>query len=256
MRNSLLYATLTALSTVAACSAASQDLRSNDKNGATADNGSSTEPTPMTPAPTQPGDAGAAQADAPGPTPNSSAKRIFVTSLSYTADLASEGSAATGLLGADSLCNEHAKQASLGGNWVAWLSTSTEDAIDRIADVGPWYLVDRLTKVFPSKFQIPAGPLVHIDVDELGKHVSGEMVWTGTDSHGHYDISTRHDPSITITSGNNIVLNGCANWTSAANGWNDWAATGWTSSLWTGASWDLDSADPCYAHHRLYCFEK
>src|SRR5262245_2730644 len=83
-----------------------------------------------------------------------SGKRIFVTSTPYTGDLKTNGAGMTGLHGADNLCGLAATAAGLGGTWTAWLSSSTVDAIDRINDVGPWYLVDRCTLVFNNKASI------------------------------------------------------------------------------------------------------
>jgi len=54
---------------------------------------------------------------------------------------------ATGLAGADKICTEIAESSMTGAGqkgWRAFLSTSTEDAIDRIGE-GPWY--DRLGRV-------------------------------------------------------------------------------------------------------------
>ncbi len=58
--------------------------------------------------------------------------RVFVTSTKYTGNLG-------GLAGADAICNARASAAELGGTWVAWLSTSTVHARDRLpAGSGPF----------------------------------------------------------------------------------------------------------------------
>lgn len=188
--------------------------------------------------------------DAPrGPVPVANAKRVFVTSARYRADFASRGGG-DGLAGADAACTDLAHAAGLGGAWVAWLSTSHADAIDRVPDVGPWYLADRLTLVFPSKAAIAAGPLAAIDQDERGTAVGAVLVWTSTDASGHYDVATRtyQDQS--------IALDGCADWTSSSS--TGWASGGWTSirARWTGDKAAIDAADPCSASDALYCFEK
>jgi len=51
---------------------------------------------------------------------------VFATSTSYPADFG-------GLAGADAICNQHAGDAGLPGTYVAWLSTTTVDARDRLA---------------------------------------------------------------------------------------------------------------------------
>jgi len=63
--------------------------------------------------------------------------RVFVTSAGYDGDLAGQSGTTDGLAGGDALCNLHASAAGLGGIWKAWLSGDEEDAVDRIADVGP-----------------------------------------------------------------------------------------------------------------------
>src|SRR5262245_51629174 len=66
-------------------------------------------------------------------------KRVFVTAGSWNGNLKAAGAGSDGLDGANKLCQGAATTAGLGGTWVAWLSDSTHDAKDRIADVGPWY---------------------------------------------------------------------------------------------------------------------
>lgn len=106
-------------------------------------------------------------------------KRIFAT---HTVYMGSFGGVEAG----DQLCNSAAQTAQLGGAWKAWLSTSAANAIDRIADVGPWYLVDGTTLVFANKAALVGSPRVAIDHDELGNAIpqhdpfNVEGAWTGT----------------------------------------------------------------------------
>lgn len=88
-------------------------------------------------------------------------KRVFVTSSQYDGNLAPLG-------GGDALCQQIAADARLGGTWKAWLSIGGASAVDRIADVAPWYLVDGVTKVFATKAQLRARPTVIINQDESG----------------------------------------------------------------------------------------
>jgi hypothetical protein len=256
MDKSLSYLMLAGLLAGAACSPATQDLGNSNRDLATPDGGSPADPTtPTAPVPEAGSDVGDSE-----PVPG--AKRVFVTSLTYTGDLASEGKAATGLLGADNICNEHAKAANLGGNWVAWVSTSTEDAIDRVPDVGPWYFVDRTTKVFPSKFYIKDGPLVPLVIDERGLTLEGPglsrlYVWTGTDNSGRHDVRPRY-----YAQGVSFPIDGCSDWTSAASGstggvharasYGQASTATWTDS---GTGYDGSSTD-CSQRLHLHCFEK
>ncbi len=90
--------------------------------------------------------------------------------------------AATGLEGADAICQEIARRVCFGNKtWKAYLSTSQEDAIDRIGS-GPWY--DH------------AGNLVADDVDGL---TSGNRPAGGACDDGTYDeLGTFHDGSTDV----------------------------------------------------------
>ena len=68
----------------------------------------------------------------------------------------------TGLEVADADCTS-AGQMHGGGQWRAWLSSSSANAIDRLVDVGPWYRLDQQTKLFESRAAIAQGPLVPIE---------------------------------------------------------------------------------------------
>ncbi len=85
--------------------------------------------------------------------------------------------AATGLEGADAICQEIASRVCFGHKtWKAFLSTSQEDAIDRIGD-GPWYDY--------------AGVLV---AENLSGLTSGERPAGGCCDSGTYDeLGTLHD---------------------------------------------------------------
>ena len=165
--------------------------------------------------------------------PSTGVKRVFVTSLEYSGDLATAGSQPTGLAGGDALCAAHANDAGLGGTWVAWLSTSQVHAIDRLTSDGPWQLLDG-TEVFTSRFDIQRSPAHAIDIDEQGEDAVYAYVFTGTDAHGQ------------------VVADGtCGDWKSAssARGMN-----GRSDSI--TAEWTADFAFPCSSPSRLYCFEQ
>lgn len=104
------------------------------------------------------------------------AKRVFATSVGYSADLG-------GIAGADAKCATSAKSALLEGTWKAWISDSKTDAIDRIEDVGPWYRLDG-AKVLNNKAGLETQPLLPINVDENILSFSfGDArgyAWTGT----------------------------------------------------------------------------
>jgi hypothetical protein len=115
------------------------------------------------------------------------ARRMFVTSASFTANLAAVGGAATGLAGGDNLCNQAAQASSLGGAWKAWLSASTMDAIDRIDDVGPWLNLSRTSILFPNKAALTQVPLdgIWADLEDDHGSIPTGSAWTGTRTGGH-----------------------------------------------------------------------
>ncbi|MBL4634871.1 MAG: DUF1554 domain-containing protein [Kofleriaceae bacterium] len=157
--------------------------------------------------------------------------RVFVTSSQFSGNLG-------GLSGADSICQGAAESANLGGNWRAWLSTPTVSAIDRIADVAPWYLPDRTTVVFASHAQLRETPTVLIEWDENGPirwmniSVGDRVVKTGTQS-GQRDET-------------------CMGFTSASE--DDHGTYGFFDEL---SYWSSFAAGRCSSSNgRLYCFEQ
>jgi hypothetical protein len=153
-------------------------------------------------------------------------KRIFVTATNYQGSLG-------GLSGADSKCTTAATAATLGGTWKAWLSDGTTNAIDRIADVGPWYLVDKTTLIFNNKANLQTGPLDTIGQTEQGTNVGGVAVWSGTSTGGTHSGST------------------CTNWTTSSLSVYGTSGSSDSSQFWTDVS---DTA--CSQMQSLYCLEQ
>lgn len=159
------------------------------------------------------------------------AKRVFVTKTRYNGNLG-------GLVGADQKCNTAAEAAGLGGTWKAWLSDSNTNAIDRIAEVGPWYdIVPNETwvnqKVFNNKAGLATTPLAGIQNNEDGSfNSSGTSVWTGTSVGGV--ASANHCLSWTSTS--SIAVYGVAG--KVNNGWTSY------------------STNSCSDTASLYCIEQ
>ncbi|MBV8762123.1 MAG: DUF1554 domain-containing protein [Deltaproteobacteria bacterium] len=158
-------------------------------------------------------------------------KRVFVAAAQHDGNFG-------GLAGADAICTAAANAAHLGGGpWVAWLSTSTTNAIARLTSDGPWNLVDG-TPVFATKAAIPMHPANAIDLDAHGGQPSGaENIWTGTLEDGTVSAYT------------------CNDWTS--NSSNATGSTGMrvaVDATWTAASnYNVTCND---ALLRLYCFEQ
>lgn len=166
--------------------------------------------------------------------PAAARNRVFITSTRWTGDLKSAGGGSTGLAGADNLCAMAATQGALGGVWTAWLSTQAVNAIDRIADVGPWYLVDKTTLVFQNRADIPAFPLAPVSVDELGQSPTGDAVWTGTLSAG------------------TVATSNCVDWTNSSSSVNGIVGA-W---VFGGDQWTAAAQSTCDTVSNLYCFER
>ncbi len=124
----------------------------------------------------------AAVSDGVADSASATKKRIFVTSTLYAGNLG-------GLAGADTKCQTVADSANLGAHFVAWASDIGTDAIDRIADVGPWFGSDQATLLFTGKTSgtnpLTSDPISGVTRDEAG-HVlhPNTFYWTGTKSGG------------------------------------------------------------------------
>jgi len=152
---------------------------------------------------------------------------VFVTKERYQANLG-------GLAGADAICQATAVAAGLPGtDWTAWLSDSTENAIDRIPD-GQYQLVDGTTQVADDKADLTDGFLkAAINLDEFGQPWGG-LVWTGTEEDG------------TDTGSN------CINWTDNSTGFGgSYGAAGAKDVDWTKLPYDTAL---CSERYHLYCF--
>ncbi|APR80380.1 Hypothetical protein A7982_05727 [Minicystis rosea] len=168
-------------------------------------------------------------------------KLIFVTDNRYIGDLRTEGGAASGLAGGDAICMMEAKAAHLGGVYRAWLSSSTENAKDRIAPVGPWRRVDGIT-VFPGH-AVVGPPLHYLQISASGDTLfasTNPEVWTGTTGDGVYD------PDHTA----------CGDWASGASSQEGtYGIVVSDNDEWTEYGLFGETL-PCSARARLYCFEQ
>ncbi len=175
-------------------------------------------------------------AAAPLPAHRSGGALAFVTSIDGTGDLGSwpEAGDATGLDAGDAICRALATAAGLPApdSFFAWLSTTTVDAVNRLAYDGPWIRIDGV-KIADSKADLTDGTLrVPVGQSETGVYLSNHPVWTGTTSAGVAE-TTR-----------------CGDWmlADATQGKNGWANL--ANQLWTAKN---DAA--CSSTWlRLYCF--
>lgn len=172
---------------------------------------------------------------APGPdggTPEATGEaglRVFITSASFSGDLRTEARAASGLDAADALCQTAADGAGLGGRFIAYLSSNTDDAVSRFAsEDGPFHLLDGQTVVYPTAAAIGGGAKAE-PTNERGGSVGLDDFWTGSSAGGK-------------ASGND-----CRGWTSA-----DLFDDGSIGSRFGDSEYDM----ACSGSYRLLCLEQ
>jgi hypothetical protein len=159
------------------------------------------------------------------------ALRVFVTQVTHNGNFG-------GLTGADTVCQNAADAQGLGGTWVAWLSSGTTNAHDRVTSAGPWYAIDG-AKVFNNKANLETIPLAPI-VDETGatpRWMGLTSPWTGSDQGG---VTGDAD---------------CAGWTSAST--STWASSGTAGGYQVDQDWGGGSGTmSCDTQAPLICFEQ
>lgn len=162
-----------------------------------------------------------------GDTANASANLVFVTSTTQAA-----GSLG-GLAGADVVCEARATAISRPGHYVAWLSTTSTSARDRVVGARGWIRLDGLP-VADTAADVGSGRLLYpILLDDLGMPVTSfsEPVMTATDETGRGVGPTCSD--FTVVSSQDLTCG--------------WPAGG------TG-SWTIGALAKCDVPVRLYCF--
>jgi hypothetical protein len=150
--------------------------------------------------------------------------RMFVTSTTQTGNLG-------GLAGADAICRTRALAAGLSGTYVAWLSTSTVNAIDRLASASGWVRVDG-RPVFNTRADIVAGASQYRPtMNEFGATSEDQFLHTGTAGNGTATGTLCLDWSTTIGAG---------------------VAAG--RNRFSGRQWTNGSTNSCAGASPIYCF--
>lgn len=179
---------------------------------------------------------------APSPTvtptllpPQTSNKRVFLTSTTYTGNLG-------GVAGADQKCQESAKTAGLSGIWKAWLSGAGSSVNSRFTRTLGNYVELDGSVIAQGWADLTDGQLGSdgINQTEQGKTVVAQVpVWTSTYVTGETAV---------YADGNG----NCNAFTSAGNGETalaGFSATG--TNVWTNAYSEM-----CTKSLALYCFEQ
>jgi hypothetical protein len=162
---------------------------------------------------------------------------VFVTSARRSGNLGSwpEANGRQGLEAGDEICRTLARDAGLSGPdaYVAWLSTSTVDARDRLGTAGPWKRLDGVPIAADLPDLLDRETFTSISVTERGDYVRGPA-WTGTRDSG-------------------VAVDG---WT--CDDWSDETALGhYGQSNETSVHWTNYGGGPCNSTDaRLYCFSR
>jgi len=145
------------------------------------------------------------------------------------------GSPLGGLTGADAMCQSAAESGELPGAFVAWLSTTTVDAVDRLTPGSGPFLLPSGTKVADDIADLTDGTL---DAP-INENRNGDI-------NPSIEIATATLPNGTYTGNGD-----CNAWTSAS------AFDNHIQGLSTAAtsSWTLYQNNDCNIFTGLYCFE-
>jgi hypothetical protein len=139
--------------------------------------------------------------------------RAFMTAAVFDGDLRAAGAKSNGLAGADALCQQAADGATLGGYWVAWISDTTSDAVDRVADDGPWSFAKTTDVAYANRAAVSSGTPSNL-TDEHGDVVIATA--TKTDEFGN---TTQYNTYPAYWSGGSASGRSsghdCSRWTSA-----------------------------------------
>lgn len=151
---------------------------------------------------------------------------VFVSSATYTGNLG-------GLAGADMKCNQLASTAGLSGSYVALLSDTTHDAIDRLGSARGFVRVDGAP--FADDIAGLFGPTYRVfnalDLDENGAVVNASS-WTETGLDGR-----------------DSGVGDCGGWMTTSSD-----SSGAGSTVGGPARWATNGPSSCVSSRHLYCF--
>jgi hypothetical protein len=158
---------------------------------------------------------------------------VFVTSQRYPTDFAS-------LEVVDGYCNAAAHAAGLPGRYVAWLSSGTVDAKDRLGGARGWIRPDG--QVFADT----------VDDIAMARIVSPPFL----DEHGREIHTPTSDPVLTATDGTGRRVGGaCDDWKSRTEAMPTETTAGAGITAATSGYWTAGTSAGCgWALARFYCF--
>lgn len=175
------------------------------------------------------------------PPPSGGQKRVFVSSQRYTGNMSKQfGESLSGLALANNRCQSLADAANFGGQWRAWLSTSTTDAktnVDCRSDKEYWRL-DASRLIARNCADLTDGLLassIYLDEKFIG-HGAGDSTantWTGTAATG------------------NKLTGTCDNWMDNTSDFSGVFGRAYDQNGY----WTNISSGGCTNSFRIYCFE-
>lgn len=151
-----------------------------------------------------------------------------------------------GIAAADAMCQAEASAAGLPGTFLAWLSTSTLNAKDRLGSDGPWFNTQR-QRIAATLDDLTDGTLENpITYDAAGDEPASPPynLWpyTGTQADG------------TAAAGMT-----CGDWTmvtgEGVSGYADRTSAQWTNFGTPGCNGQLNVAETGYVGRAVYCFQ-
>ncbi len=156
------------------------------------------------------------------------ANYVFATSTDYAP-------VGLTLAGADAECAARAAEAGLPGTYVAWLSTSTVDAVSRLGTARGWVRTDGLPFADSTSALTTANAVLYPPrLDEWGRNLSTSEVITGTGPDGRVKLGYTCDDWTNTAAP--LLLLGDA--TAGPRSWTNWGGTS-CIGVWRG---------------HLYCF--
>ncbi|TVQ89531.1 MAG: hypothetical protein EA397_14935 [Deltaproteobacteria bacterium] len=177
--------------------------------------------------------------DGVGPaSPNSGPARVFLTSTVFTGDL-NNPFGDTPAERANALCTMHANLANLNGDWIAWISASSDHVVNRLVDRSPWVLTGSEIVAISSLDHLWLRGLDHpVLVDEYGSPLPAgtTYIWTGSDNYGR-----------------STGANTCHAWSNGQNGWGTAGVMEHDGDRW---SWTIAEYRDCDLGARLLCMEQ
>jgi len=175
----------------------------------------------------------------PGPPFETYGARVFVTYEWGAGNLAAwpQAGGQVSATAGDAICQNLAASAGLGlpSSYMAWLSTSTENAIDRFTYDGPWIRLDGVPVAMGKTDLVDGEVFTSVNLTEWGDYYGGRGAWTGTTTAGLVASDT------------------CDDWTDGSGSYD--GATGIVNTVdewWT----DRTPRDCSFDNYHLYCFSQ